>query len=142
MFYTFTQKEGEMMKVEGLSVDSIVKTQKVENNTKTPSMENYIEKGNGNIENKQEQTGINIVKEEKKEIGEEKLKKAIMQMNESIRIFDKRIHFDVHKDSGRIFVQVIDVENDKVIREIPPEEMLEISAKIHKMVGLLIDEKR
>lgn len=131
-----------MMKVEGLSVDSIVKTQKVENNTKTPSMENYIEKGNGNIENKQEQTGINIVKEEKKEIGEEKLKKAIMQMNESIRIFDKRIHFDVHKDSGRIFVQVIDVENDKVIREIPPEEMLEISAKIHKMVGLLIDEKR
>jgi len=131
-----------MMKVEGLSVDSIVKTQKVENNTKTPSMENYIEKGNGNIENKQEQTGINIVKEEKKEISEEKLKKAIMQMNESIRIFDKRIHFDVHKDSGRIFVQVIDVENDKVIREIPPEEMLEISAKIHEMVGLLIDEKR
>jgi flagellar protein FlaG len=142
MFCTFTQKEGEMMKVEGLSVDSIVKTQKVENNTKTPSMENYIEKGNGNIENKQEQTGINIVKEEKKEISEEKLKKAIMQMNESIRIFDKRIHFDVHKDSGRIFVQVIDVENDKVIREIPPEEMLEISAKIHEMVGLLIDEKR
>jgi len=131
-----------MMKVEGLSVDNIVKTQKVENNTKTPLMENYIEKGNGNIENKQEQTGINIVKEEKKEISEEKLKKAIMQMNESIRIFDKRIHFDVHKDSGRIFVQVIDVENDKVIREIPPEEMLEISAKIHEMVGLLIDEKR
>jgi flagellar protein FlaG len=107
-----------------------------------PLMENYIEKGNGNIENKQEQTGINTVKEEKKEISEEKLKKAIMQMNESIRIFDKRIHFDVHKDSGRIFVQVIDVENDKVIREIPPEEMLEISAKIHEMVGLLIDEKR
>ena len=38
-------------------------------------------------------------------------------------------------------VQVIDVNTEEVIKELPPEEMLDLKARIHEMVGILIDEK-
>jgi len=38
-------------------------------------------------------------------------------------------------------VQIVDLKTQEVIKELPPEEMLDLEAKIHEMVGLLIDEK-
>jgi flagellar protein FlaG len=37
--------------------------------------------------------------------------------------------------------QIIDIKTEEVIKEMPPEEMLDLAAKIHKMVGLILDEK-
>jgi flagellar protein FlaG len=39
-------------------------------------------------------------------------------------------------------VKVIDTRTDKVIKEIPPEQLLHLAAKIQEMVGLLVDEER
>jgi len=36
----------------------------------------------------------------------------------------------------------MDVDTDKVIREIPPEETLEMLQKLWEVAGLLVDEKR
>lgn len=61
-------------------------------------------------------------------------------LNESARWTHKRLRFLVHEETERMMVQVIDTETDEVIREIPPEEMLNLVARIHRMIGLLIDE--
>ena len=39
-------------------------------------------------------------------------------------------------------VKVIDAETNEVIREIPPEKILDLVATIWEMMGLIIDEKR
>ena len=38
-------------------------------------------------------------------------------------------------------VKVVDPNTDKVIREIPPEKILDMVAKMWEVVGLFVDEK-
>lgn len=46
----------------------------------------------------------------------------------------------VDKDSKRIVTQIIG-ENNEVIRQIPPKDLLDISAQFKKLQGLLFDER-
>ena len=49
--------------------------------------------------------------------------------------------FSVHEKSGRIMVTISDKETGEVIREIPSSEILNFSAKLNEMVGLLFNQK-
>ena len=71
---------------------------------------------------------------------EDKIAEAMEKANETVRIFNPALHFTIHKETGRVMVQVIDTVNNKVIREVPPEKILDMIAKIQEMVGLLLDE--
>lgn len=51
------------------------------------------------------------------------------------------ISFSLHKETGRTMVKVMDKETETLIREIPPEEFLDLAAKIHEMVGILFDKR-
>ncbi len=51
------------------------------------------------------------------------------------------LNFHIHKDTNQLVVKVMDPQTNKVIREIPPEELLVLAEKIHQMVGLLFDKK-
>jgi len=53
--------------------------------------------------------------------------------------FNKKIRFQV--DDSRVFVKVIDAKTDKVIKEIPQEEMRAMYRRIRQYVGLFIDEQ-
>ncbi len=86
----------------------------------------------------------NSRKEELKEsnTGKEYLNDAIVQLREAGDYFNKRLDFQVDEKTHRIVVKVIDTKTDKVIKEIPPEQLVELAAKIQEMVGLLVDEER
>ncbi len=71
----------------------------------------------------------------------EELAEKIDDMNSITRTINENLSFKLHDDTNRLMVQVIDVESQEIIKEMPPEEMLDLAAKIHEMVGLLIDEK-
>ncbi len=74
----------------------------------------------------------------------EEIMLATSIMNEVMQMSNHHLKFRVHEDSGRIQVKVIDSESQKVIREIPPEKILECSAMIknlmEEMAGILLDE--
>jgi flagellar protein FlaG len=53
--------------------------------------------------------------------------------------FNKRIKFQV--DNDQVFVKVIDGETDKVIKEIPQEELRTMYQRIHEYIGVFIDEQ-
>jgi len=54
--------------------------------------------------------------------------------------FNKRLRFYVNEEIDRVIVKVIDAETDKVIKEIPPEEIQRLVARIEEAIGLLFDE--
>ncbi len=56
-------------------------------------------------------------------------------------IHDVAMNFSVHKASGRVMVTISDEKTGDVIREIPSEEVLKLSARLDEMVGLLFDQK-
>ena len=69
----------------------------------------------------------------------EEIEQELTKLNDTMRTFDRGLNFELHEDSGRHIVQVMDLIENEVIREIPPEEVLDISAKINEMIGLMID---
>lgn len=71
----------------------------------------------------------------------EKLEDKVDQLNKTVEVFDKRIHFQIHEATNRIMVQIIETTSEEVIKEIPPEKILDLVARIEEMIGLLVDEK-
>lgn len=58
--------------------------------------------------------------------------------------FGTQVRFAVKYESHQVIVQVYDVETKKVIREIPPEQIVKVLSKImdaRDAQGLLLDEQ-
>jgi len=67
---------------------------------------------------------------------------AIEKANKAIMGSIRRFEFSIHEGTKEIMVKVIDSETNEVIREIPPEKILDMIAKIWEMAGLFVDERR
>ena len=52
---------------------------------------------------------------------------------------DHRIAFAVDGGSEQMVVRVIDNDTEEVVRQVPPQEFLEMVAKVEQMVGLFFD---
>jgi len=72
---------------------------------------------------------------------EEDVKESVKDINEIVEKVKEDLAFEIHDETERMMVKVIDRKTQEVIKELPPEEMLDLTARIHEMVGLLIDEK-
>jgi len=52
-----------------------------------------------------------------------------------------RVSFSKDKDTGDILIKIIDNKTDEVIKQIPPEEVLELKKRLGDMQGLLLDKR-
>jgi flagellar protein FlaG len=55
--------------------------------------------------------------------------------------FNRRLQFVVDQRSNEVIIKVIDKETDKVIKELPPEELQRLHNNLKEAIGLLFDEK-
>jgi len=67
---------------------------------------------------------------------------AIEKLKHAAEIFNRRLDFRVDEETNRVVVKVVDTTTDKVIKEIPPEQLLQLVAKMQEMIGILVDEER
>jgi len=54
---------------------------------------------------------------------------------------NRRLKFSVNRELQQVVVQVVDRESDKVIKELPPEGIQRLYAKMQEALGMLIDEE-
>ncbi|MFZ2956822.1 MAG: flagellar protein FlaG [Candidatus Ozemobacteraceae bacterium] len=71
----------------------------------------------------------------------ERVSEAVDKLNQTAGIFDRSLRFEIHKESKELMVSVIDSKTDKVIREIPSKEVLDLVAKMKVYVGMVFDKK-
>lgn len=93
------------------------------------------------VEQKDKTKTANSKPEKKVDFDKEDLDSGIEKLNKTFQLYNKHLKFSVHKESGRVMVQVIDNATGEVIREIPPKKILDMLAKIQQFVGLLVDER-
>lgn len=74
-------------------------------------------------------------------LGEQARTEQIEKALKAVRGPEKTWEFSIHKDLNEIMVKVIDRETKEVIREVPPEKLLDMIAGMLKTAGLLIDKK-
>lgn len=70
-------------------------------------------------------------------ITRDRIESVANALEQYIQTSQRDLHIQVHQGTGRVMVQVIARSDGKVIREIPPEELLNLAARIDEMVGLL-----
>ncbi len=72
----------------------------------------------------------------------ENLNDAVEMLNTAAKTVNNRISFSVDEKTDRIVMRVLDANNNEVIREIPPKEVIRLAAQIREMIGMFIDESR
>lgn len=77
--------------------------------------------------------------EESKDGKSEQLKKAVSDLNKQMP--NSEAIFGIHEETNRVTIKIVDKSTKEVIKEYPPEETLDMIAKVWEIAGILVDEK-
>ena len=77
--------------------------------------------------------------EEKPEPNAQAIRRAAERLNEAIKMFNRDVNVSVH-ERGRMVVRVTDPTTGEVVREIPPEKILEVEENLDQIVGLFVND--
>lgn len=125
------------MQVDGVSnsVSNISTSQRI-GQVDTNTFQNREMKVRRQAREKKEQKYI-----EDKKFCEEDVIGIIEKANKNFIAYDRRFEFSIHDETKQIMVKIIDVNTDEVIRELPPEKILDMVAAIWEVAGILVDRK-
>ena len=70
----------------------------------------------------------------------ELIREAMKELNKKATSVEAE--FGIHEKTNRITIKMVDKKTKEVIKELPPERMLDMIAKVWEMAGLVVDEKR
>lgn len=87
-----------------------------------------------NKDNKNHSENSNFSEDEKK-----KIKEYADNINK--QIVNKGVLFNVHEDTNRLQITIIDRKTKEVLKEIPPKQFLDSFAKRMELSGFLFDKK-
>ncbi|THB63965.1 MAG: flagellar protein FlaG [Spirochaetaceae bacterium] len=75
------------------------------------------------------------------EIKKTDIEPIVLELEKAASLLNRKLKFSINQDLQRVVVKVIDANTDKVIKELPPEELQRLSMKIRDAVGLIIDKE-
>ncbi|NMB34645.1 MAG: flagellar protein FlaG [Clostridium sp.] len=75
-------------------------------------------------------------------ISEKAFIEAIERANKALTGANTQFEFSIHDKTKEIMVKVIDTNTREIIREIPPEKILDMVATMLEMAGIIVDERR
>lgn len=67
---------------------------------------------------------------------------ALERANKAIEGSGRSFEYSVYEKTNDVMIKVIDIETNQVIREIPPQKVLDLVASLCEMAGILVDERR
>ena len=72
----------------------------------------------------------------------EDLEKALSEMKKKLNeVVDVGFEYSIDKDSNREVVKILDKRTNEVIRQYPPEEILNMIKRMDEMIGFFVDER-
>ncbi|MGC9007379.1 MAG: flagellar protein FlaG [Sulfurihydrogenibium sp.] len=71
----------------------------------------------------------------------DELKRLIEELQNKISYLNKSLKIEIDKDINEPIVKIIEVDTNRVIRQIPPDYVVNIIKNINKMLGVLFNEK-
>lgn len=93
-----------------------------------------------NIQNTQRQPSLDehltdVVVEDKKIID------AIEKANKQLEIKGTSLRFSIHKVTKQIMVKIVSNDTEEVVKEIPPEKILDMVADMMVRAGIIVDKR-
>ncbi len=72
------------------------------------------------------------------ELNRVQLEEALKLLNDSASVIDARYSFQVNSDTNQLYVQIRD-RHGEVIRQVPPEAILNTASKISRIIGTFLN---
>lgn len=66
---------------------------------------------------------------------------AVNKLNEFMEYSQKNSKFVFHDGLEKYYVEIVDAKTDKVIKEIPPKELLDAYYEMQKLIGKMFDKQ-
>jgi flagellar protein FlaG len=76
------------------------------------------------------------VKDARLQPDDQELGQALRGLNEKLQAWSTNLRFEVDDDTSRVVVQVVDAATGEVVRQIPSEEVLNMSKALGKLQDL------
>lgn len=76
-----------------------------------------------------------------KEPKADEVKEMTDAMNKFMQSLNADLQFAMHQRTQRLMVQLVNSKDNKVLKEFPPKEFLDMIAKIRDYVGAILDKK-
>ena len=70
----------------------------------------------------------------------EAIEKTLVKVNELAKSLSRKLSFSYDDRIEKIIVKVMEGDGKKIVRQIPPEEMIRLSLKMDEIMGMLIDQ--
>ena len=74
-------------------------------------------------------------------VGRQELSELAEELSELVQVVRRELDFSVDEDSGRTVIRVVDSETGKLVRQIPPEEVLTLVARFRECQAGLVEEQ-
>jgi uncharacterized FlaG/YvyC family protein len=75
-------------------------------------------------------------------VSEEEIQRADAMANKKAEPVYLEFQYQIHDKTNRLMISVINTQTQEVVREIPPEKVLDSLAKMWEMAGVLLDERK
>ncbi|KKO54968.1 flagellar protein FlaG [Paenibacillus sp. DMB20] len=75
---------------------------------------------------------------------QQSMEEAIEQLQKAIDAIQgpqKTLEFSIHEKTNAVMIKVLNKETGDLIREVPPEKILDLAAKMMEITGVIIDKK-
>lgn len=124
------------MRVEGVSTITTVKsTPRIQTESVNIGFVGFKESNRGDLNREKVDFAL------KGNISPDDIMQAVKQANKALEGTNRRFEYSIHEETNTIIIKVIDTETNEVIREIPPEKILNLIAKLWELAGIIVDEK-
>lgn len=78
---------------------------------------------------------------EHRAIRENDLKKAVDAVNKNLQNDDSHIEYEVYGKFRDVTIKIVDNNTKRVIKEMPPKNIIDMVTKFCEMAGLFLDQK-
>lgn len=91
-------------------------------------------------ENRTAETAEKKVNVPAEKLTEEKIQSKIEKLNSGVEDFNIDLRFKLHRETDTLMVRLLDIKTNEIIKEYPPEELLDKKAKIREFIGMILDD--
>ncbi|MBW1824252.1 MAG: flagellar protein FlaG, partial [Deltaproteobacteria bacterium] len=99
-----------------------------------------VAQGNNSVKpSPSDKNGVTVKRVDEKP-SREAVEKALVKANEMAKSLSRKLNFFYDDRIDKVVVKVMEGDTEKVIRQIPPEEMIRLSVKMDDLLGMLINQ--
>ncbi|HIG53511.1 MAG TPA: flagellar protein FlaG [Candidatus Latescibacteria bacterium] len=76
-----------------------------------------------------------------REVGVAKTEALVKELNSALEKVDGDYSVSVDNATGMVVVRITDVDTGEIVKQVPPQQMLDISMSVEKIIGLLVNDQ-